>query len=497
MELYSVVQKLTEEEFQELYEPLSKTAEKSAALLKIIRNNPHSPGKQFLNEFDLKPGAFYVLKSRLHARVEEYLVEKMGDPEVHLIKRVRNVPELMIQHPAVIVNTALQKLEKELLRLDFPYGLMTVYKSLQEMHAFDEEKYYHYEKCYKEQVAYTLAVDKAKDLVTQFFQAYDQYYLVRKEEYHHKMIGLVKEITTLSYLYESDFLFIYKAIVHVFAQVFVSMPNESNFQVEKGSDLLERVMEIMTNEQDEERDPRFKSMELMINFLSYAYYEWDGKQSRANRYFDVVNYKIKELLTRYQFNVNTSMLLMMKLRRYKDQDIIPQLLVDLEHDLADIDVSEDRASIFMNLNLYKAYVYVLNGKYKQASRILFQLWNFKGLKKYVHFNLEVSLLLALTYVQAHSFDLANKQISALQRQLRKPEMEDYTHAKVMVKILNIALSGSPNTRVRNLCNYIAKWKQMNVGPRKLLELLELEEIFLQPKERKLIPEEYTLREVIS
>ena len=49
MDLYKIISQLTEEEFTEIYTTFTANkADKSASFLKIIRENPESPDKEFL-----------------------------------------------------------------------------------------------------------------------------------------------------------------------------------------------------------------------------------------------------------------------------------------------------------------------------------------------------------------------------------------------------------------------------------------------------------------
>ena len=75
MDLYKIISQLTEEEFNDIYNTFTANkADKSAAFLKIIRENTETPDKQFLSEFDITPSAFYVLKSRLNQKIETFLL---------------------------------------------------------------------------------------------------------------------------------------------------------------------------------------------------------------------------------------------------------------------------------------------------------------------------------------------------------------------------------------------------------------------------------------
>lgn len=475
MDLYKIISQLTEEEFNEIHTTFTANkADKSASFLKIIRENPESPDKEFLGKFDISPSAFYVLKSRLNQKVESFLLNRVGDPNLHVMHRVLNVNDLVFNNPREIAVAALRKLEKELLKFDFPYGLMILYKELQNLHAFDENHTY-YKSRYNQQVAYAIAMDKAVDFVVQFFRAYDMYYLSRKDKDHTEMIRIMEKIDNLNNLYDSHRLYIFKTIIHIFAKLFINIPDTIRCEIEEIEEMFEKSFEILQEYKD---DTFYLNINILFNFLRFVYYDNKLIRDKSKIYFEILDYKIDELMTRYHFNANTSLFLFRKLRYHLRTNTVPQLIKDVENYISKIEVEPYRISFFVNFYLFMAHAYFADGNYKKASRILYNLRNDVHLRKYTHIELEVKFFLALTYVVVEDFDLANQLILSLQRQLRKPTMAKYDHAKVLLKILSVALGGKPKTRHKNLKNNIQKWKELNNGRYALLTEIDLEALFL-------------------
>lgn len=482
MDLYKIISQLTEEEFNEIYSTFTANkADKSAAFLKIIRDNPETPDKQFLDEFDITPAAFYVLKSRLNQKIEGFLLNRVGDPNLHVMRRVLNVNDLTFNNPREISVAALRRLEKELVRFDFPFGLMIVYKELQNLHAFDENHTY-YKSRYNQQVAYTVAMDKAVDLVVQFFRAFDGYYLARKERDHAEMIRVMEKIDNLNNLYESHRLYIYKSIIHIFAKLFLEIPNTIRCEVEDIEVMFEKCFDILGEYKE---DSFYQNINLLFNFLRYVYYDNNKVRDKSKIYFEILDYKIEELLTRYHLNANTSLFLFRKLRYHQRTNTIEQLVRDVEEYVGEIDVEPYRLAFYVNYNLFLAHTHFADRNYKKASRILYNLRNEVPLRKFVHIELEVKFFLALTYVLLEDFDLANQLILSLQRQLRKPTFSRYEHGKVLIRILSVALGGKPRTRAKNLRANIEKWNETNVGRHALIEEIDLEALFLHEESSSL------------
>ena len=475
MDLYKIINQLTEEEFQEIYTTFTANkADKSAAFLKIIRENSDSPDKKFLDEFDISPSAFYVLKSRLNQKVETFLLNRVGDPNLHVMRRVLNVNDLVFNNPREISVAALRKLEKELLKFDFPYGLMIVYKELQNLHVFDDNHTY-YKSRYNQQVANAVAMDKAVDLVVQFFKSFDLFLLSRKDKDHADMIRTMEKIDNLNNLYESHRLYIFKTIIHIFAKLFIEIPETIRCEVEDSESMFEKAFEILEEYKD---DAFYLNINILFNFLRFTFYE-QKEVDRAKIYFEILDYKIEELMTRYHYNVNTSLFLFAKLRYHKKTNTVGQLIRDVETYISKIEMEPYRLSFFVNFHSFMAHAYFADRNYKKASRILYNLRNDVNLRKHAHVELEVKFFLALAYVKMEDFDLANQLILSLQRQLRKATMTKYEHAKVLLKILSVALGGKPRTRAKNLRINIEKWNDVNVGRYALLPHLSMEDIFLE------------------
>lgn len=475
MDLYKIISQLTQKEFDEIYNTFTANkADKSAAFLKIIRENPESPDKIFLSQQEISPSAFYVLKSRLNQKIESFLLNRVGDPNLHVMHRVLNINDLVFNNPREISIAALRKLEKELLKFDFPYGLMIVYKELQNLHAFDDQHIY-FKSRYNQQVAYAIAMDKAVDLVVQFFRAFDMYFLSRKDKDHAEMIRIMEKVDNLNNLYESHRLYIFKCIVHIFAKLFIEVPDSIRCEVEEIEEMFDESLNILSEYKD---DAFYFNINILFNFLRFIYYDNNQIRDKSKIFYEILDYKIEELLTQYHFNANTSLFLFRKLRHHVRTNTLEALVKDVEEYISKMEVEPYRISFFANYHIFLAHTYFLIGNYKKSSRILYNLRNEVNLRKYTHVDLEVKFFLALNYVVMEDFDLANQLILSLQRQLRKPTMQKYEHAKILLKILSVALGGKPKTRSRNLQNNIGKWKEANRGRYAILTEIDLEKLFL-------------------
>jgi hypothetical protein len=167
--LKNIIKQLSDEDFESIYQSLiESSAEKSAFLLRSIREKQQSDSK-IMDELGVNTNAYYTLRSRLNQKIEEYLLQQMENPRTDILKKVANINETIFTKKKAIAIATLKKLEKELLDYDLSNELTIVYKSLKKLH-INSADYFNYSQLYNRHVAYTLAVDKAEELLAEYFK---------------------------------------------------------------------------------------------------------------------------------------------------------------------------------------------------------------------------------------------------------------------------------------------------------------------------------------
>lgn len=475
MELYNIVRQLTEPEFEELLRSFEDArADKSAAFLKTIRKTQHEPEKEFLKQYDISASAFYVLKSRLNQKVEEFLVTHLGDKNLDVISRVFKANEKVFENSRQMSIGALNQLEKELLRLDFPYGLMTVYKLLQNLHIFDTDKSNYYQSEYKKQVAYTLAIDNAQDCVMQFFKSFDNYLLSRKEEDFQQILRLIEKIDNLCNLYDSHRLFLFKSIVHLFGLIFLDITNEPRCEMESPGALLEKAVGTLNLYPDE---VSYQNLHLLFNFLLYGYWDKQGSD-KAMIYYEILDYKIEEMLTRYYLNAQMLPFLFSKIRYHVRTKTEAKLQQEAEKYLSNIHLDTYRPAHYIYYQLFLAKTAFVNGQYAKSNKILYALRNAMSFRRYPHVDLEIKFLMTIGYIMTNEWKLAEQFLKTIQRQLRNEEDTHYDHCRILNKILTVAAGNRSNTRRRNLEKYVPEWNKLNKGRFAMLTEVDMHKVFL-------------------
>lgn len=470
--LYKIIKQLSEEEFGDIYQNLtSNKAEKSALFLRTIRESDN-PVEDFLEKQDISASAFYVLKSRLNQKVESFLLNRLGDPNMEAIHKVFKVYDLIFNSPREIAITTLKKLEKTMLEMDNPLVLMVVYRGLKMMYNSDDSNRVEFGKKYDQAVAFYLTTEKAIDAVMAFFRAYDKYYLGRKKSDFNEMVKIIEKVNNLNNLYESQRIFVCKSIIHLFSRQFLDLPERVLEIMEEQDDSFERCFTILEKGNE---DILFKNINLIFDFLRFGYYHNQGAEIQEKIYFELLDYKIEELLTDFNFGMECSQILFFKLQRHLAEGTMNELMADYENYISKIAIEpEDRLVTYVNFTMFQAYIAYYSKNYDNASRILYRLRNKVNLRKFPHMDAEVKGFLAFIYVLQDEVDLANQLILSLQRQFKKTPFDDYGQCKAFLKILTNRLSGKTSKRVAQVKKYLEEFNNTNTGPKALLPYLDFD-----------------------
>ncbi|MBS1542008.1 MAG: hypothetical protein JST14_00100, partial [Bacteroidetes bacterium] len=174
--LKNIIKQLSEKDYNAIYDSLvNGNAEKSAYLLKAMRERQLSEAKVMV-ELEINANAYYTMRSRLSQKIEEYLVQQMESPRTDLLRKVANINEVFFTKKKTIAIAMLRKLEKELIEADLVGELPTIYKLLKKLHIHSPD-YFTFSQLYNRHVAYMLAVDKAEDVLADYFKKYGNYFL--------------------------------------------------------------------------------------------------------------------------------------------------------------------------------------------------------------------------------------------------------------------------------------------------------------------------------
>lgn len=167
---------------------------------------------------------------------------------------------------------------------DLSNELTIVYKALKKLHQNTEE-YFQYSQLYNRHVAFMLAVDKAEDLLSNYFIKFGNYSLTGDEINKLELVLLNKEMINTCRIYDSHRLFIYKNCLNIFHRLFVE-EDETSVDLDPIEDLLAKadgIFELYS------LDSIYFHLKLVYEFLKLEYYNHYRLHRKAENYFEEVN----------------------------------------------------------------------------------------------------------------------------------------------------------------------------------------------------------------
>jgi len=283
--LKNIVKQLSEKDFKSIHDSLIESnAEKSAYLMKSLRERSLSDAK-IMVELEVNANAYYTLRSRLNQKIEEHLIQQMESPRTDILRKVANLNEILFTKKRTISIATLKKLEKDLLDYDLANELTVVYKSLKRLHIYSPD-HFQYSQLYNRHVAYMLAVDKAEDLLADYFKKYGSFFLSGDATEKLGLTLLVREMQNVARLYESHRLYVYQSCMLVYHRLFVEKEDNLQQEGESIEDIFDRVQKVFDTYN---LDPLYYHINLVFEFLKLEYYNHYKVYRQAEKYYDEVN----------------------------------------------------------------------------------------------------------------------------------------------------------------------------------------------------------------
>jgi len=474
-QLVQVIKQLSDEEYLNFYRLLKEQkAEKSADYLKIIREGEDNDD-DITVQLEVNKNSLYTLKSRLLKKIESFLVTQLKDYQMDLLRKAVNNPDLLYENSRDIRVITLKKLERDLLHYDLPYELITIYKALKKMY-INTPEYYNYSQLYNKHIAYTLAIDKAEDLLGEFFKTYGNYQLTRNHLDKEQLQLFKNELENLCNLYESHRLFVYKCIVSIFYNIYLEdrTNNESEFE-----DTENHLSEVKAVFSKYPADPVYLHIKPIFDYLTFSYYHHLKLNKKAGECFDLVNDNIVRFLTYFNLNFYTSQFLITKIERYVRLGHEERLYEENKGIVDDLSFDPNNVSGYVNFVKYLALSCYYAGNIEEAARQIQKLRNRLSLKKYVFADIELKVLLCLFYCLLNEDDLCQQLIGSTKRQLRVYDKDKVKHIRLVLKIVIVSISGKEFGKAEKIEKYIKDFNLLNINEYSFLHYLKLDKQFIQ------------------
>jgi hypothetical protein len=473
--LKNIIKQLSEKDFKAIHDSLSESnAEKSAYLLKSLRERQLSDNK-IMSELDVNANAYYTLRSRLNLKIEEYLMGQLESPRTDVLRKVANITEVLFTKKRAISIATLKKLEKELLDYDLANELTVIYKSLKKLN-INSPDYFQYSQLYNRHVAYMLAVDKAEDLLADYFKKYGDYMLNGGEVEQLGLSLLMKEMMNVAKLYESHRLYVYQSAMYIFHRLFVEVDDNMQQDGESIEDIFEKVQKIF---ESYHLDSIYYHLNLVFEFLKLEYYNHYKVYRQAEKYYEEVNDACANLLVNYSTYTFPAQFLLSKLDRHLRTGTEAELYAENEGIFEDYEVDMQDVPKHIIYTVYRALSSYYVGKYEEAAKIINGLLNDFGLKKYPYAQLEIKSLLALQYTMMRDVELFNQLSNSIQRQIRLFGKDSCENIQLFLKILKIATSEAKKEKAKKIQAVIPRLNALSVKYFAPTMLIKLDDKFIE------------------
>ena len=438
--LRSVVQALSPEEAHEIEHKYLRNGDKVATLFLSIRAGETDP--IIKTDLDLSANAFSTLKSRLNKKVQDYLVTQIDGPKTDVLKKVLSIDELMFTQNRSIALATLKKLEKELIKHDLSYELTIVYKYLKKLHINNAE-YFHYSKQYNKHVAYRLALDKAEDILAQYFKAYSYYYVMGDTSKEVELQALFEEMTNVCALYGSHRMFVYNSVLQVFHSLFVNEEAPETYALKPVEDILKEAEVIFSNY---ELDSVYRHLHLLVDYVNLEYYLKFGVIRKSKAILESLDQSIPQLLLHYGNYTFPAQVLESKLKILQGTPELAELHYQNIEQFEGFDDRTGSVPAKIVYYVYRSLSSYYRSRYAEAYKWLFELTNEVSFKEYNKISLEVKCLMTFLKFMQKDMDLFRQNFGSAQRLLRQVGKEEAGHLTHFVKLLSVANSGVQSTR---------------------------------------------------
>ncbi|HYG38281.1 MAG TPA: hypothetical protein VD908_06670 [Cytophagales bacterium] len=471
--LKNIIKQLSTSDFQAIYNSLIESnAEKSAYLLKSMREK-HLSDTKIMEELDVNTNAYYTLRSRLNQKIEEYLLQQMENPRTDILKKVANINEIIFTKKRAIAVATLKKLEKELLDYDLSNELTIVYKTLKKLH-INTPDLFNYSQLYNKHVAYMLAVDKAEDLLAEYFKKYGIYSLTGADEDKLALTLLNTEMNNVCRLYTSHRLYVYQSCMGIFHRLFVDEESMEEDE-EPIEDILNNIAKIFSSYY---LDSIYYHLKLVFEFLKLEYYNHYKVFKKAEKYFEEVNESASILLSNYSLYTYPAQFLLTKIQRHNRTENDTMMYEENIAIFQDFEIDTNDVPKYITYITYRAISCYYASKYDEAARWINNLLNDLSLKKFPQAQLEIKLILALQYCLMNDYELFNQLINSIQRQIRLLGKDNCEHILLFTKIIKTSISDNKKNKAPKIRTHVERLKRIELPYFSPIMYIKMDENFI-------------------
>jgi hypothetical protein len=456
--LRKTVKELNDKDFEQVKSALIKNDSQKFLHLFVSYREDNTPDEKIRKSVQCNERSFYVLKSRLLEKLREILLEN------NRITETNPLVHYVYEYPRESAIAILHQLERTYIENDVSQELINVYSALKKTH-FYSDKYFHYSQLYNKQVAYTIAFEKAEDLLFNFNKTLANYFFSRSDSDKELILLCKGEIKNIYSLNQSHRFELLHNFILIQCQLFTNIEQPDDESVE---DLIKKCEQIITNYP---KDKLSKYCKLIIDFFWLEYYYKINQFKKAEQYLWIVDGESKTWLLHNNYCLSFKYLLTK-----------PQLLCKL-HKTEKLE-EEKEEMYFDNYDFYtlsmmkfrKSIINIYCGSVNESIHMLQDLVNNITLHHFFHFELEIKLTLSYLYIKQKRESSALELLTSLTRKINIDKKRDYyPNALIFIKVLDLLMDkGKNKATITKLKNAIQQFNFCNTGERKVLSCLQPE-----------------------
>jgi len=474
--LNKTIKKLSEEEYQALLAQVSGNKKNKPYLVLETTRTRDVADSEMMELLQVNASTYYTLKSRLNSKIAAVLSRNVENPISALIDEVTRVPANLYGTNKDFSIRALKELEKQLIEYDLSGELITVYRTLAQLHLFSEE-FAHYDNLYKKHVAFSLAVSKAEGLFYQFLKRAGNYQLSRSETDKEKMLRITREISNICELYDSHRLY----ILHNVVKLYYMMIAENSPEGLRAKELeVDNVLQEMNRIfQKYNLDTFYQNIKFITDFFHFEYYQLTGNQVRADFYYNKSLERFDELCSKHMMSFHVVTFLESRISKFLNDGNLESLTAFTETATNHLEVDQAETWQYVTYRKFVATTKFYQRDYQGAAKTMNDLRNNLSLKNYLATDVECKLFQALQYCIMGEDGLCTQILSSLKRQIRDHD-ERYTSIRTFIKLLKSAMKPADyRKKIKKINELWNEFEKENTGSHAILKNIKLDEITIR------------------
>lgn len=201
--LKAIITQLDDVDFNTLMSSLGGEKKTNYSLLLKAYRDVKLNDEHIVKKLKLTTASFYTLKSRLYDKIQSFLLKISDGNKYDILQQVASIPELCYSTPRETAIAILNKLEQNLIKLDMPAHLVQVYSALKKVSVYTP-KYYYYSQLFNKHLAYTVALEKAEELLHNFNKSMADYFYSKNSTQLDLLKLIGKEVNNIFELNKSN-----------------------------------------------------------------------------------------------------------------------------------------------------------------------------------------------------------------------------------------------------------------------------------------------------